>query len=823
MPALLFRPRLLAHPTIAIFRRSKRARWLLAAPLLAGLFAFACGGGAAESGDAPTPPLSSTPAAASPQQASDGLPGASLPGTSNVTAQPSSSFAPLLAEADELEHNGFWEDAAALRGAALSSAAAADRRAPLYADALLDQLRLLLRLERSVDAEALLGELQRLPLSSSAAAVLPLLEGRILANLGESREALATYDRYLADGGAAVAAVRLRRAALFIGMGEPAAALAEYDAILGDPQTAAAALPPALLESGLLLENQGRYLEAEERYRALADHSPWLSDDLFALHRQGAVAFARGDEQAGRRAWLQLLHDAPWHWRAAAAYDDLLARAIPIDPISEARFLYRQFRPDEASALLTELLARQPPAPDQAAALYYLAAIDEDRGDETAAITGYLAAANGDPAGPLADDALWWAAQLLEGREQLGLARVVYTRLHSASPTSEFAPAAQFRAALSSYLRDDLAEAEAAFLALAAAASEPSEAQQAWLWAGKTRARLGDSPAAASAFQAALALDPQSYFGLRAQAQLEAQPFAPLLDGARLAASELVDPLQSEAWLRRLAGPEPATTAADLAASPTWQAGLQLQRAGLEETADARFAEHLAAVADDAWLLYRSARTLSELGLIHHRLAAAAALLDLVPAAERPSAPAEILRWAYPRGWPALAASEAEPRGLDELLLYALIRQESRFNPAAGSIAGALGLTQVIPSTAAEIAAALADDGFDTALLRRPERSIRYGAFYLEKQLDNFSGAVWLALAAYNGGPGNANHWAGGDLAIDPDLFHERVRFAETRLYLRLVAENYAWYQYIYRGGAAPTLLSIAPHNTLAADLAAPQ
>ena len=61
-----------------------------------------------------------------------------------------------------------------------------------------------------------------------------------------------------------------------------------------------------------------------------------------------------------------------------------------------------------------------------------------------------------------------------------------------------------------------------------------------------------------------------------------------------------------------------------------------------------------------------------------------------------------------------------------------------------------------------------------------PEVPLDLGA-----QLESFDEAVWIALAAYNGGPGNAERWSGGDYSIDPDLFFERVSFSETREYLR--------------------------------------
>lgn len=712
----------------------------------------------------------------------------------------------LLGDARELERNGFWEDAAGLRGAVLQGPLAATLAPEALADARLNQIRLLLKLNRAVEAEAILIEFGPAP-DNDAALVLKLLKARTLTALGETRAAIDAYESYLADGGAAMDAVRLLRAALHLDAGDPTAALADYEATATNPEATAADVESALLNGGLILENAGSYAEARHRYQTLYDVSPWVADDTFALQRLGAAAFAESDEEAAVAAWDLLLQQYPWHPRAAEAYEGLRSRGIPINPLSEGLFLYRQFRLSDAQAVYEAFLARDPATPEAAVARYYIAAIDEDRGNDSDAIRGYLASANEDPAGPLAGDALWWAARLLEGRGQVGLAGALYMRLHDGYAGSTFAAEAGFRAGLVRFLADDLEKAETRFVALALA-TEATDAQRAWLWAGKSRALQDDGSGAEAAFRRAAQIDPWTYYGLRALAHLAAEPLAPTLAGSTLGALDAPEPTQTEAWLQAVAGPEPPAPSAQFDQSVAWQAGLQLERAGLPDLADRQFGLHLATVGDDLWLLYRSAGALDKLGRVDLRLRAAVRILETLPAAQQAGAPIEILRWAYPRGWPALAAQEAAERGVDELLIYALIRQESRFAPNAGSIAGALGLTQVIPPTAADIAEALADESFDVSLLVRPERSIRYGAYYLSEQLRTFDGAAWLALAAYNGGPGNAFRWSNDDSGIDPDLFYERITFAETRAYVQLVLENYAWYQFIYRGGSGPSLVS---------------
>lgn len=116
-----------------------------------------------------------------------------------------------------------------------------------------------------------------------------------------------------------------------------------------------------------------------------------------------------------------------------------------------------------------------------------------------------------------------------------------------------------------------------------------------------------------------------------------------------------------------------------------------------------------------------------------------------------------------PFGSQITAAARAQK--LDVLLLAALVKQESRFDPDAVSHAGAMGLTQLMPQTARSLGVIDAHD---------PEQALRGGARYLAMQLRTF-GKVSLALAAYNAGPGAVKRHRG----IPP--------FAETQTYVRRI------------------------------------
>jgi soluble lytic murein transglycosylase-like protein len=116
----------------------------------------------------------------------------------------------------------------------------------------------------------------------------------------------------------------------------------------------------------------------------------------------------------------------------------------------------------------------------------------------------------------------------------------------------------------------------------------------------------------------------------------------------------------------------------------------------------------------------------------------------------------------------------AKKYGIDPALLAGLVKQESGFNPNAGSPAGARGLTQLMPGTAA---------GLGVTNVLDPEQSLDGGAKYLRAQLDAFGGDVARALAAYNAGPGAVKRYGG----VPP--------YAETQNYVRAVQANAAAYR----------------------------
>lgn len=186
--------------------------------------------------------------------------------------------------------------------------------------------------------------------------------------------------------------------------------------------------------------------------------------------------------------------------------------------------------------------------------------------------------------------------------------------------------------------------------------------------------------------------------------------------------------------------------------------------------------------------------------------------VNLVSASYLQRAPSDADRWTWDCLFPRPFAAGVKPleseHGLPPGLLHALMRQESAFDPAIVSPASAVGLMQLMPSTARQAAGEMAID-YDPDRLTSPDFNLRVGAFYLTKLFRMFQSQVVLASAAYNAGPRAVSHWVtvGGD--NDVDLWVARIPYDETRTYVARVSQNLARYQWLAGGEGAVTPLPL--------------
>ena len=132
---------------------------------------------------------------------------------------------------------------------------------------------------------------------------------------------------------------------------------------------------------------------------------------------------------------------------------------------------------------------------------------------------------------------------------------------------------------------------------------------------------------------------------------------------------------------------------------------------------------------------------------------------------------------------------QASDKGLDASLLAGVIYTESRFRDGQVSSAGALGLMQITPETARDIARKSGGTLFEIKDLATPQVNISYGAYYLRYLLNRFDGDEALALAAYNGGEGNVEKWAARAAARGERFRIADIPFVETREYVGKVRD----------------------------------
>lgn len=215
------------------------------------------------------------------------------------------------------------------------------------------------------------------------------------------------------------------------------------------------------------------------------------------------------------------------------------------------------------------------------------------------------------------------------------------------------------------------------------------------------------------------------------------------------------------------------------------------------------------------WLLDRYVRNraalvelimrLSEAGGYHQGLRLAR--LHFRDGLERGLEPVQPSLWsvAYPTVYlPTIRALSSDR--FDPYLAAAIIREESQYDARAVSRVGAIGLMQLMPSTAQAVAqrnggAVSRDDLFDH------ETNIRYGVRYLEQLLGQFNGNLVHAVAAYNAGPPIVATWIQKFGDKEPDEFVELIPYQETRQYVRRVLRSYREYRRL--GGEACAVRSL--------------
>ncbi|MBN1115453.1 MAG: transglycosylase SLT domain-containing protein [Oligoflexia bacterium] len=151
----------------------------------------------------------------------------------------------------------------------------------------------------------------------------------------------------------------------------------------------------------------------------------------------------------------------------------------------------------------------------------------------------------------------------------------------------------------------------------------------------------------------------------------------------------------------------------------------------------------------------------------------------------------------FPRVYSKRLRKYALEYSVPELLAMSVIKSESSFREQIVSSAGAVGLMQLMPSTASKVWAMIGMKGFDESMLEKPDTNIRLGTYYLKKLLSEFRGNVPLAVASYNAGPHKVTQWIKSNNTDEMDEFIEQIPYLETLKYVKKVLSYYGGYIYL--------------------------
>jgi soluble lytic murein transglycosylase len=159
--------------------------------------------------------------------------------------------------------------------------------------------------------------------------------------------------------------------------------------------------------------------------------------------------------------------------------------------------------------------------------------------------------------------------------------------------------------------------------------------------------------------------------------------------------------------------------------------------------------------------------------------------------------PVEIRQVLFPLVYWDLIRKHAKERSLDPYMIAALIGQESTFDPSARSVANAVGLMQVLPSTGSRLARSLGVRRFSTSSLTVPETNIRLGTLYFSRLVAQFGGAHF-ALASYNAGENRVIRWKAERPGVADDEFIDDIPFPETQNYVKRILGTAEDYRLLY-------------------------
>ena len=492
--------------------------------------------------------------------------------------------------------------------------------------------------------------------------------------------------------------------------------------------------------------------DAKRRIEELRQRDPALAPRDAALAQELRLLLRERDFTAARSAAETLLASA-----SSAERPDLLRQRADAE-LGDGQF-------DLGLATLQEIVRRYPDSAAAPEAQFRYATLLWNRDRDQEAQLAYLDFQRRYPENAHMPEVLYALARIEQAEGHTDQAVAAYAQLADAYPGNSLAREARWRIGWMQYQAGRWRDAAATFERAAGAGA--GAAPEADYWRARALERAGDRAAAERIYATLVEQAPASYYAYCAERRLGRTQAAPQAIAAAPQPPEI--------------GPAPP-----LADPYHWVRANELRAAGLRPLARGELRAFERATADQP---AAAGATIAAYQTVDGyrdaiRLGSARGLTD----------PAIFFPLAF---WPQVSA-HAQRDDVDPLLVLALMRQESMFDPAARSSADARGLMQLLPSTAERIAQRLGQPS-PVGQLYDPDTNITLGVAHLQQLLNAYDGDQIKVLAAYNGGESAVAKWQQRFGGLEPDEFVESITYRETRDYVKRVMGNYQRYQREYR------------------------
>ncbi len=540
--------------------------------------------------------------------------------------------------------------------------------------------------------------------------------------------------------------------------------------------------PEFLIAAAEALFKAGNVKGAQKAYRQIIKKYPSKPEVLSLVERlqKNMPAFV----QKERFNCLNVYISNKKYKQARRKLEQFIKQKPDAKQLDKARFLLTKIyylRGSYKTALygFKNMLKQALGTPEEPHIRIYLARCYRKLGIRGKAIEEYLKYANRFPRRRLAAEAVWKCAWLAEEQHRPQEALRYYHQVYTRWPRSEFAREACFREGFTWYRLGKYRRADSVFTYIRFKNGPDAEKNRAQYWSALCRETVGDS-ITGKRLRVELARNMwDDYYTMRSYLRHKtfldsSEGYADKLNSAKNpllyyanGISSILPKIEAALQLKALLGESYGKVALNdlrlsLKTKEEWIALAEIYK---------KFADY-----GKAYELY---------DLINRRYFSQVSFVEKT----------FMLKERFPLYYDDVVFKYSKRYGVEPELIWAVMKQESKYKATAHSGANAFGLMQLIPSTARDLAQRIGRKFSNPQQLFNPELNIRLGALYVAQLQRQFSGRKERMLAAYNAGPHRVKRWQKQAGADQLDVFIENIEFAETRTYVRHVLKNYWAYK----------------------------